>query len=231
MQKVYTYDGNAKPVTVTDTLTTGDKVSAVTYTRKNGADPITLDGAPTDAGEYIASITVGEGAGAVAAKVTYKIDRLTPEASDFTFIPPTRLDYDGNEKRAAFDTTLPVTFDIRYSYADSAGYIIPIGVGTYIVKVSVNYGTNWNSVTLSDPNWTFSILPVDYSVDIPAAWNEQRVIEGSSVFFALNNIGAFNVKWTALEHPQMVHRQQLHDRGRQRYGIRHGRLDNPILEI
>lgn len=202
VQKVYTYDGNAKPVTVTDTLTTGDKVSAVTYTRKNGANPITLDGAPTDAGGYIAGITVGEGAGAVAAAVTYKIDRLTPEASDFTFIPPTRLDYDGNEKHAAFDTTLPVTFDIRYSYAGSAGYIIPIGVGTYIAKVSVNYGSNWNSVTLTDPNWTFSILPVDYSVDIPAAWNEQRVIEGSSVFFALNNIGAFNVKWTGVNNEQ-----------------------------
>lgn len=202
VQKVYTYDGNAKPVTVTDTLTTGDKVSAVTYTRKNGANPITLDGAPTDAGGYIAGITVGEGAGAVAAEVTYKIDRLTPEASDFTFIPPTRLDYDGNEKHAAFDTTLPVTFDIRYSYAGSAGYIIPIGVGTYIAKVSVNYGSNWNSVTLTDPNWTFSILPVDYSVDIPAAWNEQRVIEGSSVFFALNSIGAFNVKWTGVNNEQ-----------------------------
>ena len=199
VQKVYTYDGSAKPVTVTDTLTTGDKVSAVTYTRKNGANPITLDGAPTDAGEYIASITVGEGAGAVAAEVTYKIDRLTPEASDFTFIPPTRLDYDGHEKLADFHTTLPVTYDVRYSYAGSDGYIsAPIGVGTYTVKVSVNYGTNWNSVTLSDPSWTFSILPVDYSVDIPAAWNEQRVIEGSSVFFALHNISAFNVTWTGV---------------------------------
>ena len=199
VQKVYTYDGNAKPVTVTDTLTTGDKVSAVTYTRKNGANPITLDGAPTDAGEYIASITVGEGTDAVAAEVTYKIDRLTPEVSDFTFIPPTCLDYDGHEKLADFHTTLPVTYDVRYSYAGSDGYIsAPIGVGTYTVKVSVNYGTNWNSVTLSDPSWTFSILPVDYSVDIPAAWNEQRVIEGSSVFFALNNISAFNVTWTGV---------------------------------
>lgn len=199
VQKVYTYDGSAKPVTVTDTLTTGDKVSAVTYTRKNGANPITLDGAPTDAGEYIAGITVGEGTDAVAAEVTYKIDRLTPEVSDFTFIPPTRLDYDGHEKLADFHTTLPVTYDVRYSYAGSAGYIsAPIGVGTYTVKVSVNYGTNWNSVTLSDPSWTFSILPVDYSVDIPAAWNEQRVIEGSSVFFALNNISAFNVTWTGV---------------------------------
>lgn len=199
VQKVYTYDGNAKPVTVTDTLTTGDKVSAVTYTRKNGANPITLDGAPTDAGEYIASITVGEGTDAVAAEVIYKINRLTPEVSDFTFIPPTRLDYDGHEKLADFHTTLPVTYDVRYSYAGSDGYIsAPIGVGTYTVKVSVNYGTNWNSVTLSDPSWTFSILPVDYSVDIPAAWNEQRVIEGSSVFFALNNISAFNVTWTGV---------------------------------
>lgn len=199
VQKVYTYNGNAKPVTVTDTLTTGDKVSAVTYTRKNGANPITLDGAPTDAGEYIASITVGEGTDAVAAEVIYKINRLTPEVSDFTFIPPTRLDYDGHEKLADFHTTLPVTYDVRYSYAGSDGYIsAPIGVGTYTVKVSVNYGTNWNSVTLSDPSWTFSILPVDYSVDIPAAWNEQRVIEGSSVFFALNNISAFNVTWTGV---------------------------------
>lgn len=199
VQKVYTYDGSAKPVTVTDTLTTGDKVSAVTYTRKNGANPITLDGAPTDAGEYIARITVGEGTDAVAAEVTYKIGRLTPEASDFTFIPPTRLDYDGHEKLADFHTTLPVTYDVRYSYAGSAGYIsAPIGVGTYTVKVSVNYGTNWDSVTLSDPSWTFSILPVDYSVDIPAAWNEQHAIEGSSVFFALHNISAFNVTWTGV---------------------------------
>ncbi len=203
VQKVYTYDGNAKPVTVTDTLATGDKVSAVTYTRKNGANPITLDGAPTDAGEYIASITVGEGADAVTAEVTYKIDKLTPEASDFTFAPPTGLDYDGHEKHADFDTTLPVAFDVRYSYAGSDGFIFaPIGVGTYTVKVHVKYDTNWNEVTLSDPSWTFSILPVDYSVDIPAAWNEQKVIEGSSVFFALNNIDAFNVKWTGVNNEQ-----------------------------
>lgn len=90
-----TYNGKQKAATVTSSDWKGVAIDtiAVAYAQ-NGK---TLSSAPTGAGEYTASITVGEDN---TASVTYTIGKATPKAEDFTFTAPTSLTYDGNVKSA-----------------------------------------------------------------------------------------------------------------------------------
>ena len=89
-----TYDGRPKAAAVT---TSGDWLGAgadsIRITYKQGETA--LSAAPTDAGTYIAGITVGEGGGAVTASVEYTIAKVKVEipAAD-----PTQFTYSGEEK-------------------------------------------------------------------------------------------------------------------------------------
>ena len=77
-----TYNGNQKAATVTSSDWKGvaiDKI-AVAYAQ-NGK---TLPSAPTDAGEYTASITVGEGNKAATASVKYTIQKANPVVTEWT---------------------------------------------------------------------------------------------------------------------------------------------------
>lgn len=76
-----TYNGNQKAATVTSSDWKGvaiDKI-AVAY-EQNGK---TLPSAPTNAGEYTASITVGEGNNAATASVKYTIQKANPVVTDW----------------------------------------------------------------------------------------------------------------------------------------------------
>ena len=76
-----TYNGNQKAATVTSSDWKGvaiDKI-AVAYVQ-NGK---TLPSAPTDAGEYTASITVGEGNKAATASVKYTIQKADPVVTEW----------------------------------------------------------------------------------------------------------------------------------------------------
>ena len=76
-----TYNGNQKAATVTSSDWKGvaiDKI-AVAYAQ-NGK---TLPSAPTDAGEYTASITVGEGNKAATASVKYTIQKADPVVTEW----------------------------------------------------------------------------------------------------------------------------------------------------
>ena len=76
-----TYNGNQKAATVTSSDWKGvaiDKI-AVAY-EQNGK---TLPSAPTDAGEYTASITVGEGNKAATASVKYTIQKANPVVTEW----------------------------------------------------------------------------------------------------------------------------------------------------
>lgn len=80
-----TYSGEGKPATVTassDWQGLAVNEDAITYTK----DGISLEAAPTDAGTYTASITVGEGNKAATASVKYTINKanLTVKANDAT---------------------------------------------------------------------------------------------------------------------------------------------------
>ena len=76
-----TYNGNQKAATVTSSDWKGVAIDtiAVAYAQ-NGK---TLPSAPTDAGEYTASITVGEGNKAVTASVEYTIQKADPVVTEW----------------------------------------------------------------------------------------------------------------------------------------------------
>ena len=95
-----TYDRSAKAATVTASGDwKGDAANsiAVKYIGRNGTDYDSTS-APTDAGEYTASITLKGADGQTAtASVEYKITKATPQASNFNITLPGNLVYDCGE--------------------------------------------------------------------------------------------------------------------------------------
>ena len=76
-------DGKEATATVTSTLDSSITKSAITYKKGNDI----LDAAPTDAGTYTASITVGEGENAKTASVEYSIEKATPHVVNWMGYP------------------------------------------------------------------------------------------------------------------------------------------------
>ena len=145
------YDGSAKTVTVTETKWAADDVSAITY--KQGEK--ILSSAPTDVGEYAASITVG----GVTASVTYEIGKATPMAKDFVFAAPGNLNYDGNSKIVTVSSTKISMDDVIVKYYDKDGEEAePKNAGDYIVKIDVAESTNYAAAKgLTADGWKFTI--------------------------------------------------------------------------
>ena len=146
-----TYNGTAKAATVTETKWTADDVSAITY--KQGEK--ILSSAPTDVGEYAASITVG----GVTASVTYEIGKATPMAKDFVFAAPGNLNYDGNSKIVTVSSTKISMDDVTVKYYDKGGEEAePKNAGDYIVKIDVAESTNYAAAKgLTADGWKFTI--------------------------------------------------------------------------
>ena len=166
-----TYDGSAKEATakldavsgVTSLPTAGD----ITYTQ-NGK---TLPSAPVNAGEYTASITVGEGGKAVTASVKYTIQRADPKASDFTFAAPSPLTYDGNAKTATVEPNTGINGmgAVTVKYFKNGAETEPKVAGDYTVKVSVAEGANYNATTddLTTDGWKFTIGKATQTIIVP----------------------------------------------------------------
>ena len=76
-------DGKEAAATVTSTLDSSITKSTITYKKGNDI----LDTAPTDAGTYTASITVGEGKNAKTASVEYTIAKATPRVLSWMGYP------------------------------------------------------------------------------------------------------------------------------------------------
>ena len=76
-------DGKEAAATVTSTLDSSITKSTITYKKGNDI----LDTAPTDAGTYTASITVGEGENAKTASVEYTIAKATPRVLSWMGYP------------------------------------------------------------------------------------------------------------------------------------------------
>ncbi len=158
-------DGKSADATVTTTAWIADTVSDITYKNYTG-DDTPLSAAPTNAGKYTASITVG----GKTASVTYEIGKVTPQASDFTFIAPGNLTYDGGPKTATVEpkTGISGMGEVTVNYYDEAGQEAnPINVGTYTVKINVAESGNYNSIDeLTSGDWTFTIQKGTYSGSI-----------------------------------------------------------------
>ena len=156
-------DGKDATAKVTQNSWAADTVSDVTYKNYTG-DETPLSPAPTDAGHYIASITVG----GKTAWVDYEIGKATPTADDFNFTAPTDPTYNGEVKSADFTWVDGVSgmgkIGIRH-YNESGEMVIPKDAGTYTVKITVAEDTNYKAAEaeLTKDSWTFTILQADYT--------------------------------------------------------------------
>ena len=177
-----TYSGESKPATVTESSDwQGPAVSGVTisYTKMGMYGPEALENGalPTNAGEYTASIKVGE----ATASVTYTIGKATPKAEDFTFTAPTSLTYDGNDKSA----TVSPADDVFVKYYDKDGKeATPKNAGEYTVKIDVAESTNYAAVNgLTADGWKFSITKAAAPTMQPI---ELTVINGLAKTYLVN---------------------------------------------
>ena len=113
------YDRSAKAATVTASGDwKGDAANsiAVKYTGRNGTDYNSAE-APTDAGNYTASITVGEGENAKTASVEYEIKKVAPKIAFWSPYTGPLPAYNGEQVKNPTD--LPMTFG---KFADITGF-------------------------------------------------------------------------------------------------------------
>lgn len=175
-----TYNGKQKAATVTSSDWKGVAIDtiAVAYAQNGN----TLPSAPTDAGKYTASITVGEGN---TASVTYTIGKATPKAEDFTFTAPTSLTYDGNVKSATVSPAKAGTVDVIVKYYDKDGKeATPKNAGEYTVKIDVVESTNYAAANgLTADGWKFSITKAAAPTMQPI---ELTVINGLAKTYLVN---------------------------------------------
>ena len=175
-----TYDGNAKKAKVTaigDWL--GTAVDEITISYKD-ADGKELTSAPTDAGTYTASITVG----GKTASVTYEIQKATPTTENFVFTVPGSLTYDGMAKTADIKTATIITGmgDVTVKYYQGETEVQPINAGDYKVKISVAAGSNFNAARdLTDKNWAFTITPIITEPTVELSGNTTYTYTGKQI--------------------------------------------------
>ena len=170
-----TYDGNAKEATAKlDALsgvTSLPTVGSITYAQNGAA----LSSAPVNAGEYTASITVGN----ATASVKYTIQRADPKASDFTFAAPSPLTYDGNAKTATVkpNTGINGMGAVTVKYFKNGAETEPKVADDYTVKVSVAEGANYNATTddLTTDVWKFTIGKVTQTITVPT---DKTIVKG-----------------------------------------------------
>ena len=121
-----TYSGESKPATVTESSDwQGPAVSGVTisYTKMGMYGPEALENGalPTNAGEYTASIKVGEGNKAATASVKYTIQKANPVVTDWpTLSAPVYVNSEATLTGGSGEGTFAFKADAAKSW-DSAG--------------------------------------------------------------------------------------------------------------
>lgn len=182
-----TYSGEGKPATVTASSDwQGPAASGITIryikTGTYGQQILENGALPTNAGEYTASIMLGEGN---TASVTYTIGKATPKAEDFTFTAPTSLTYDGNVKSATVSPAKAGTVDVIVKYYDKDGEeATPKNAGEYTVKIDVAESTNYAAANgLTADGWKFSITKAAAPTMQPI---ELTVINGLAKTYLVN---------------------------------------------
>ena len=185
-----TYSGEVKPATVTASSDwQGPAASGITISYiKTGTygQQILENGAlPTNAGEYTASISVTDKSdNNTTASVGYIIKRATPTAGDFIFQAPDSLTYNGTPKTAAVASSKIGMGEVTVKYYQGETEVPPINAGKYIVKISVEEGTNYSAATgLTADGWKFSITKAAAPTMQPI---ELTVINGLAKTYLVN---------------------------------------------
>lgn len=171
-----TYNGSGKAAVVTASSDwQGPAASGITIryikTGTYGQQILENGALPTNAGEYTASITVGEDNKAATASVEYTIQRADPKASDFIFAAPSPLTYDGNAKTATVEPNTGINGmgAVTVKYFKNGAETEPKDAGDYTVKVSVEEGANYNARTdnLTTDDWKFTIGKATQTIIVP----------------------------------------------------------------
>ena len=166
----------------------GASADNIRITYKQGET--TLSAAPTNAGTYTAGITVGEGGGAVTARVEYTIEKADLAVGDFTFTSPTDLTYNGSAKAATVTTTKPGVGTVTVTYLKGKIQVAePKDAGDYTVWYKVAGDSNHSDTTPKSVGVTIAKA----KVEIPAADPTQFTYSGEEQTYTLAASGLYTV--------------------------------------
>ncbi len=158
------YDGNAKQATVTNTLNTGsynDDRYTVSYYKKNASGSyVPIYSAPTDAGEYRATVYSSLDSTAVAS-VEYRINKVTKNVTATGY----EGTYDGNKHGITVNAPAGLTVEYSENGTYYSAYNVPAytDAGTYTVYYRVTGNENYE-ITGGTGSATVKINPVELSV-------------------------------------------------------------------
>ena len=193
-------DGQSENATLTENNWQGLAVNQIAITYKKGND--ILKTAPTDAGTYTANITL-DGA---TASVKYTIAKAVPKVEDFTFAAPKDLVYNGQAKSAEVKAKDSVKGmgNITVKYYQSETEVEPINAGRYMVKISVEEGTNYATATdlkIGELTISEDTLPEGTGTDksVTIRYNDTEVKTYTYTDFGFTAAGTFAVKGSVTE--------------------------------
>ena len=193
-------DGQSENAMLTENNWQGLAVNQIAITYKKGND--ILKTAPTDAGTYTANITL-DGA---TASVKYTIAKAVPKVEDFTFAAPKDLVYNGQAKSAEVKAKDSVKGmgNITVKYYQSETEVEPINAGRYIVKISVEEGTNYATATdlkIGELTISEDTLPEGTGTDksVTIRYNDTEVKTYTYTDFGFTAAGTFAVKGSVTE--------------------------------
>ena len=104
-----------------------------------------------------------------SANYSFTRSKVAPTASQFTFTPPSNLTYDGQQKSVTVRPKSDIegmgsNITVNYFHKDNLINGLPVNAGTYTVKIGIDEGAFYNSITgLTDNNWKFTIEPAPIS--------------------------------------------------------------------
>ena len=104
-----------------------------------------------------------------SANYSFTRSKVAPTASQFTFTPPSNLTYDGQQKSVTVRPKSDIegmgsNITVNYFHKNKLINGLPVNAGTYTVKIDIDEGAFYNSITgLTDNNWKFTIEPAPIS--------------------------------------------------------------------
>ena len=198
-------DGQSENATLTENNWQGPAVDEIAITYKKGNEALTS--APTNAGTYTANITL-DGA---TASVKYTIAKAVPKVEDFTFAAPKDLVYNGQAKSAEVKAKDSVKGmgNITVKYYQSETEVEPINAGRYIVKISVEEGTNYATATdlkIGELTISEDTLPEGTGTDksVTIRYNDTEVKTYTYTDFGFTAAGTFAVKGSVTDEKSVL---------------------------
>ena len=120
-----------------------------------------------------------------SANYSFTRSKVAPTASQFTFTPPSNLTYDGQQKSVTVRPKSDIegmgsNITVNYFHKNKLINGLPVNTGTYTVKIDIDEGAFYNSITgLTDNNWKFTIEPAPISTSTIQITPYSGIYDGS----------------------------------------------------